>query len=39
VRAAGPAPGGRLMYDLAAIAIAAACFAFAYVVLWGLGRI
>jgi hypothetical protein len=27
------------MYDLAAIGIAAACFAFAYLVLWGLARL
>jgi hypothetical protein len=28
-----------LMYDLAAIAIAAACFAFTFVLLWVLGRV
>jgi hypothetical protein len=33
-----PAPE-ELMYDLAALAIAAACFAFAFVVLWVFGRV
>jgi len=27
------------MYDLAALGIAAACFAFAWLVLWGLGKV
>jgi len=27
------------MYDLAAFAIAGACFAFAYLILWVLGRV
>jgi hypothetical protein len=27
------------MYDLAALAIAAACFAFAYLILWVLDRV
>jgi len=27
------------MYDVAAIAIGAACFAFAFVLLWALGRV
>ena len=31
--------GALLMYDLAALAIAAACFAFAFALLWVLGRI
>jgi hypothetical protein len=29
----------KVMYDLAAIAIAAACFAFTFVLLWVLGRV
>jgi len=31
--------GERLMYDLAALGIAAACFAFAYLILWLLDRV
>jgi len=27
------------MYDLAALGIAATCFAFAWLVLWGLGKV
>jgi hypothetical protein len=39
-RAAGDRPPERsLMYDLAAIGIAAACFAFVYMILWVLDRI
>ena len=40
LRAAGVGlPERFLMYDLAAIGIAAACFAFAYLILWVLDRI
>jgi hypothetical protein len=40
LRIVGACPAERsLMYDLAAIGIAAACFAFAYLILWMLDRV
>jgi hypothetical protein len=35
----GRGTGALLMYDLAGLAIAAGCFAFAFALLWVLGRI
>jgi hypothetical protein len=32
-------PGAPLMYDIAALAIAAACFAFGFALIWLLARI
>ncbi len=40
IRVAGAdSPERLLMYDLAAIGIAAACFAFVYLILWVLERV
>jgi hypothetical protein len=34
-----PGRGGRVMYDLAAIGVAAACFLFVFALLYVLGRV